>query len=583
MRRRSCRGVKQRAHLDLRGVAAGSDHSAVLRPGTGQLFMFGNNSHGELGIGSTMKTNKATAVVGVAPTNLVCGRYHTLALQGDGSVWAWGDNVNGQLGLRFSLLWTNRPARIPSIDNIASLAPGCLAYHCLAMAADGALWAWGDNYYGQLGIGSRQTTYVPVRVIGQNDVAAAAVGLYHSLLVKSDGTVWATGANEFGQLGLGEWPYRERPVQTVLYGTLAIRVTPQDASWWLSSFPEGYAGPDHGTGDMAPVTNAPAGGYEIQFNPLPGYRTPRAQAHVLTDAESLVVTATYGRAMVANDYDGDGASELAVYDNTSGAWYAYSLQSGQATVWGRAWGWSGAETVPGDYDGDAYSDMAVYDQGAGCWYIWSEARQESLLLALPWGWPGAETVPGDYDGDGAGDLAVYDQASGYWYITTVGGTALAWERAWGWPGATTVPGDYDGDKVYDLCVYDGNTGYWYVQTLADPNGSLAWAQAWGWPGATTVPGDYDGDGKDDMAVYDQPTGAWYVWSQARMQSLIWAEPWGWTGAVPVPGDYDGDGVSDLAVFDTTTGNWFIWSDAQGRALAWAQSWGWPGAWPVGAL
>ena len=134
--------------INLRVVAAGSDHSAVLRPGTGQLFMFGNNSHGELGIGSTMKTNKATAVVGVAPTNLVCGRYHTLALQGDGSVWAWGDNVNGQLGLRFSLLWTNRPARIPSIDNIASLAPGCLAYHCLAMAADGALWAWGDNYYG---------------------------------------------------------------------------------------------------------------------------------------------------------------------------------------------------------------------------------------------------------------------------------------------------------------------------------------------------------------------------------------------------------------------------------------------------
>lgn len=291
-----------------------------------------------------------------------------------------------------------------------------------------------------------------------------------------------------------------------------------------------------------------------------------------------LVTVTGGGRAAMNDYDGNGASELAVYDNT-GHWYAYSLESGLATVWQVPWGWPGAETAPGDYDGDAVSDLCVYDQNTGCWYAWNHAREELILWARPWGWPGAETAPGDYDGDAISDLAVYDQPSGYWYIITPADAVLAWGLPWGWPGAITVPGDYDGDARSDICVYDSNTGYWYAQTLAGT--VLAWEQPWGWPGATTVPGDYDGDRKDDLAVYDQPSGNWYAWSQAEGQVLVWAMPWGWTGAVPVPGDYDGDRTADLAVFDTIQGYWYVWSAANNGLVAWAQPWGWPGAYPPG--
>ena len=307
-----------------------------------------------------------------------------------------------------------------------------------------------------------------------------------------------------------------------------------------------------------------------------------SQAGNAAYAAAIPVTNTVavtGRGAVMNDYDGDGASDLAVYDSITGYWYAYSLRSGNAVIWARPWGWPGAETVPGDYDGDRTADLTVYDQANGYWYIWSVAKEIFILWARPWGWPGAETVSGDYDGDMISDLAVYDQPSGFWYIITMGDKVLAWDRPWGWTGAITVPGDYDGDRLNDLCVYDSNTGYWYVNTLAGD--VLAWETAWGWPGATTVPGDYDGDGKDDMAVYDQPTGAWYVWSHVKQRALVWAEPWGWTGAVPVPGDYDGDKNADLAVFDTITGYWYIWSEIKGVALAWAQNWGWPGAYPPG--
>ena len=311
-------------------------------------------------------------------------------------------------------------------------------------------------------------------------------------------------------------------------------------------------------------------------------RVVASQAGNAAYAAAIPVTNTVavtGRGAVMNDYDGDGASDLAVYDSITGYWYAYSLRSGNAVIWARPWGWPGAETVPGDYDGDRTADLTVYDQANGYWYIWSVAKEIFILWARPWGWPGAETVSGDYDGDMISDLAVYDQPSGFWYIITMGDKVLAWDRPWGWTGAITVPGDYDGDRLNDLCVYDSNTGYWYVNTLAGD--VLAWETAWGWPGATTVPGDYDGDGKDDMAVYDQPTGAWYVWSHVKQRALVWAEPWGWTGAVPVPGDYDGDKNADLAVFDTITGYWYIWSEIKGVALAWAQNWGWPGAYPPG--
>ena len=299
--------------------------------------------------------------------------------------------------------------------------------------------------------------------------------------------------------------------------------------------------------------------------------TPAMQAKIASYGSSL----QHG----CNDYDGDGRSDLAVFDSSVGNWYAYNLQRGQSTLWAQPWGWPGAETVPGDYDGDGVSDLCVYDQNAGCWYAWSQARQMVLMWAKPWGWPGAETVSGDYNGDGISDLAVYDQPSGNWYITTPSDAVLAWARPWGWTGAVTVPGDYDGDGVSDLCLYDSLLGCWYAQNMAGNN--LAWTLPWGWPGATTVPGDYDGDGKDDLAVYDQPSGNWYVWSMARNGLVVWAQPWGWTGAVPVPGDYDGDAIADLGVYDTIQGYWYIWSVANNAAIAWQQPWGWPGARPPG--
>ncbi len=145
---------------------------------------------------------------------------------------------------------------------------------------------------------------------------------------------------------------------------------------------------------------------------------------------------THGRPL--NDFDGDGKSDMAVYDDAGGAWYAYSPAREKVIMFGHSWGWSGAQVIPGDYDGDGISDLCVYDQNTGAWYAWSQARQSIIFWNISWGWPGATPVPGDYDGDGIYDLALFDSQTGQWYIRAVEGTTLVWAMGWGWPGANPV-------------------------------------------------------------------------------------------------------------------------------------------------
>ena len=87
------------------------------------------------------------------------------------------------------------------------------ASHNLAVAADGTLWAWGWNGYGQLGDGTTTDHQTPVQVPGMADVVAIAGGVVQTLALLRDGTVWAWGWNTSGQLGDGTTTDRSTPVQ----------------------------------------------------------------------------------------------------------------------------------------------------------------------------------------------------------------------------------------------------------------------------------------------------------------------------------------------------------------------------------
>ncbi|MBI3987577.1 MAG: right-handed parallel beta-helix repeat-containing protein, partial [Lentisphaerae bacterium] len=172
-----------------------------------------------------------------------------------------------------------------------------------------------------------------------------------------------------------------------------------------------------------------------------------------------------------------------------GSWYIRTV-SGTILAWNQPWGWAGAIPVPGDYDGDGRSDLAVFDDSSGAWYM--QTVSGSLIAwNQPWGWAGAVPVPGDYNGDGISDLAVWDPATGIWYIRTVSGTILAWNQPWGWHGAWPVG---DGRPGWGNTIYlspsgsDANTGDSPQTALRSIQTALGRAN----PGdiVAMLPGDY---------------------------------------------------------------------------------------------
>ena len=137
----------------------------------------------------------------------------SFAVKKDGSLWAWGSNSYGQLGVGDT---NNRPSPAKVMDDVSTISNNYYGSF-FAVKKDGSLWAWGYNVFGQLGVGDTNDRHSPAKVM--DDVSTISNYSYNSdgsfFAVKKDGSLWAWGNNSFGQLGVGDTNRRPSPAKVM--------------------------------------------------------------------------------------------------------------------------------------------------------------------------------------------------------------------------------------------------------------------------------------------------------------------------------------------------------------------------------
>ncbi len=186
-------------------VSAGYSHSLILCE-DGSVYGFGNNAHGQLGL--RHNTNQSTPQLIpmpllARPCQISAGHSHSLILCDDGSVYGFGFNARGQLGLR-----RNSSQSTPQLIPMPRGARPCqisAGSHSLILCGDGSVYGFGTNELGQLGLGHNTDQFTPQFIPMPLDARPCQIfaGASHSFILCNNGSAYGFGANAKGQLGLG--------------------------------------------------------------------------------------------------------------------------------------------------------------------------------------------------------------------------------------------------------------------------------------------------------------------------------------------------------------------------------------------
>jgi alpha-tubulin suppressor-like RCC1 family protein len=196
-------------------VAAGRFSTIVLKSDGTVWFLGDFTVQHVTAHGTPNAVTVPTQVAGLSNiVSIAAGARHFLALDSQGNAFAWGHNGNGQIGND-----NNRDISTPALvlTNVRMLSAG--DGFSAAVKLNGEVWTWGCNSHGQLGLGDTAERHVPASITGISNAAACSAGGRHLLVLKSDGTVLACGANDFGQLGTGGNGPSLTPVAVTLPGT----------------------------------------------------------------------------------------------------------------------------------------------------------------------------------------------------------------------------------------------------------------------------------------------------------------------------------------------------------------------------
>ncbi|MFN8074221.1 MAG: hypothetical protein U0Q15_02235 [Kineosporiaceae bacterium] len=195
----------------------GDQHTCAVRSDDASLWCWGDNSYGQLGLGTTDTVVRTTPVrVGTDRwSQVTAGARHTCAVRTDSTLWCWGSNTYGQLGVGDTATRT-RPTQVRTATSSSFWMVSGGAFFTCGTSTDWKAHCWGRNDSGQLGVGDHTNRYSPVSVMPGTSFDRVTLGATHACATvagQSPTSLWCWGANSSGQLGVGDTAERSTPVQ----------------------------------------------------------------------------------------------------------------------------------------------------------------------------------------------------------------------------------------------------------------------------------------------------------------------------------------------------------------------------------
>jgi alpha-tubulin suppressor-like RCC1 family protein len=239
-------------------VAAGSDFTVAIAS-DGTLWAWGDDTNSRLGDGGTANQTSPVQISSSVWLAVSAGSNFAVAIRSDGTLCAWGSNASGQLGVLPSTVGSEpTPTPIDSVTTWSAVAAG--SDFVVALQSNGTMWAWGDNSIGQVGSGvASSTPSLPVQIGTDRTWKAVAAGSSFAVAIALDGTLWTWGSNGSGQLGNGTSSgVTTTPTQVGSGTTWSAVAAGSDFAVALQSNGSLWAWGDNGSGQLGIGPGAPA-------------------------------------------------------------------------------------------------------------------------------------------------------------------------------------------------------------------------------------------------------------------------------------------------------------------------------------